>query len=176
MKSSSQSSAPNASSSASTPDWVPGRREAIAGIGTLLAATLASSATANSGIGHAAASGATTEGMQKELAGKVAIVSGASRNLGRGSKAPVEDFTRALAREIGARGVTVNTIAPGAVNTPFFHNQETPESVAYVTKAHVLGRLAEVSDIVPMVEFLASPRAQWVSAQTIFVNGAYAAR
>jgi len=93
-----------------------------------------------------------------------------------GSKAPVEDFTRALAREIGLRGVTINTIAPGAVNTPFFHGQETPQSVDYVTKAHVLGRLAEVSDIVPMVEFLASLRSQWVSAQTLFVNGAYLAR
>jgi len=93
-----------------------------------------------------------------------------------GSKAAMEDLTRALAKEIGARGVTVNTIAPGAVNTPFFHGPESPESVAFVTRLHPQGRLAEVADIVPMVEFLASPRAQWVNAQTLFVNGAYVAR
>lgn len=93
-----------------------------------------------------------------------------------GTKAPVEQFTRALAKELGARGITVNTVAPGAVDTPFFHGQETPQSVDYVKKAHVAGRLATVDDIVGTVEFLASPRAAWVSAQTIFVNNAYLAR
>ena len=43
-----------------------------------------------------------------------------------GTKAPVEAFTRALAKEIGKRGITVNVVAPGAVDTPFFHSQETP--------------------------------------------------
>jgi NAD(P)-dependent dehydrogenase (short-subunit alcohol dehydrogenase family) len=70
----------------------------------------------------------------------------------------------------------VNTVAPGAVDTPFFHGEETPQSVEYVKKAHASGRLATVEDIVGTVEFLASPRAQWVSAQTIFVNNAYLAR
>lgn len=93
-----------------------------------------------------------------------------------GTKAPVEQFTRALAKEIGARGVTVNTIAPGAVDTPFFHGEETTESVAYIKKSHVSGRLATADDIVGTLVFLASPRAQWVSAQTIFVNNAYLAR
>jgi NAD(P)-dependent dehydrogenase (short-subunit alcohol dehydrogenase family) len=93
-----------------------------------------------------------------------------------GTKAPIEQFTRALAKELGARGVTVNTIAPGAVDTPFFHGEENPQSVEYVKKAHVSGRLATVDDIVGTVEFLASPRAQWISAQTIFVNNAYLAR
>ncbi len=93
-----------------------------------------------------------------------------------GSKAPLEHFTRALAKEVGARGITVNTIAPGPVDTPFFHGQETPQSVEYVKKAAVSGRLATVDDIVGTVEFLASPRAQWISAQTIFVNNAYVAR
>jgi NAD(P)-dependent dehydrogenase (short-subunit alcohol dehydrogenase family) len=45
-----------------------------------------------------------------------------------------------------------------------------------VTKAHVAGRLGTVDDIVGTVVFLASPRAQWISAQTIFVNNAYIAR
>ena len=65
-----------------------------------------------------------------------------------GTKAPVEAFTRALAKEIGKRGVTVNTVAPGAVDTPFFHGQETPQVVEYIKQAHVSGRLANVDDIV----------------------------
>jgi NAD(P)-dependent dehydrogenase (short-subunit alcohol dehydrogenase family) len=93
-----------------------------------------------------------------------------------GTKAPVEAFTRALAKEIGKRGITVNVVAPGAVDTPFFHSQETPETVEYIRKGHVSGRLATVDDIVGTIAFLASPAAQWISAQTIFVNNGYLAR
>ena len=93
-----------------------------------------------------------------------------------GSKAPMEHFTRALAKEIGKRGITVNCVAPGPVDTPFFHGPETPESTARAASGSVAGRLGKVDDIVPVVEFLASPRSQWITAQTIFVNGGYNAR
>jgi len=93
-----------------------------------------------------------------------------------GSKAPLEDFTRALAREIGKRGVTVNTVAPGPIDTSFYHGQESPQAVAYATSASVAGRLGAIDDIVPVIEFLASARSQWVTAQTLFVNGGYLAR
>jgi len=93
-----------------------------------------------------------------------------------GSKAPLEDFTRALAKEIGGRGVTVNVIAPGPIDTPFFHAQETPQSVAYASGASAARRLGRVDDIVPLVEFLASPGSQWITAQTIFINGGYLTR
>ncbi|KAF8928265.1 short chain dehydrogenase [Dissophora ornata] len=93
-----------------------------------------------------------------------------------GSKAPLEDFTRALAKEIGGRGITVNTIAPGPIDTPFFYGQETKESVELFMSLSVAGRLGKVQDIVPVVEFIASPAAQWVTAQTIFVNGGVTAR
>ena len=93
-----------------------------------------------------------------------------------GSKAPLEDFTRALARETGARGVTVNTVAPGPIDTAFYHGQENAQSTAYASQASVMKRLGAVGDIVPVIEFLASPRSQWVTAQTIFVNGGYLAR
>lgn len=93
-----------------------------------------------------------------------------------GSKAPLEDFTRALAREIGERGVTVNTVAPGPLDDSFYHGAETPESVARATQASVAHRLGTVEDIVPLIEFLASPGSQWVTAQTIFINGGYLAR
>jgi NAD(P)-dependent dehydrogenase (short-subunit alcohol dehydrogenase family) len=93
-----------------------------------------------------------------------------------GTKAPVEAFTRALAKEIGERGITVNVVAPGPVDTPFFQSQETPQTVENIKRAQVSGRLATVDDIVETIEFLASPASQWISAQTIFVNNAYLAR
>lgn len=93
-----------------------------------------------------------------------------------GAKAALEDFTRSLAREIGNRGVTVNTVAPGPIDDAFYHGAETPESVARATLASVAGRLGKVEDIVPLIEFLASPQSQWVTAQTLFINGGYLAR
>ncbi|MEM8792220.1 MAG: SDR family oxidoreductase [Pseudomonadota bacterium] len=93
-----------------------------------------------------------------------------------GSKAPLEDFTRALAKEIGGRGVTVNVVAPGPINTAFFHGQENEQSTAYLSNMSVAGRLGEISDIVPLIDFLASQGSQWVTAQTLFVNGGFLAR
>ncbi|KAG0084129.1 hypothetical protein BGZ93_004019 [Podila epicladia] len=93
-----------------------------------------------------------------------------------GSKAPLEDFTRAMAKEVGGRGITVNTIAPGPIDTPFFYGQETKQSTELFASLSVAGRLGDVKDIVPVIEFLASPGSQWVTAQTIFVNGGITAR
>jgi NAD(P)-dependent dehydrogenase (short-subunit alcohol dehydrogenase family) len=93
-----------------------------------------------------------------------------------GSKAPLEDFTRALALEIGSRGITVNTIAPGPVDTSFYHGQETAESAANAARRVPAQRLGKIEDIVPLVAFLASPQSHWITAQTIFINGGYVAR
>ncbi len=93
-----------------------------------------------------------------------------------GTKAGMEEYGRALAREIGSRGITVNTVCPGAVDTPFFHGQENEHSVAYISKLSVAGRLGKVSDIVPLVSFLASQKSQWLSAQTFWINGGYSTR
>jgi NAD(P)-dependent dehydrogenase (short-subunit alcohol dehydrogenase family) len=93
-----------------------------------------------------------------------------------GSKAPLEDFTRALAKEVGNRGITVNTVAPGPLNTSFFYPAETPESTEFFKGMSINGKLGEVKDIVPLVKFLVSPEAKWVTAQTIFINGGFLAR
>jgi NAD(P)-dependent dehydrogenase (short-subunit alcohol dehydrogenase family) len=93
-----------------------------------------------------------------------------------GSKAPLEDFARALAREIGNRGVTVNTIAPGPIDDTFYHAVETAESAARASQASVADRLGKIEDIIPLIEFLASPGSQWVTAQTLFINGGYLSR
>lgn len=93
-----------------------------------------------------------------------------------GSKAPLEDFTRALAKEVGGRGITVNTVAPGPIDTAFFHGEENEHSVAYLKAASVANRLGEIEDIVPTINFLTSAGGQWITGQTIFVNGGFVAR
>jgi NAD(P)-dependent dehydrogenase (short-subunit alcohol dehydrogenase family) len=87
-----------------------------------------------------------------------------------GSKAPVEQFTKAFAKEIGPRGVTVNCIAPGPQKTSFFYNTD-PETIAWLSGMTVNDDLGEPADVVPVVRFLAAPETRWVTAQTIYVNG-----
>ena len=93
-----------------------------------------------------------------------------------GTKAPVEELTRALAKEVGARGITVNVVAPGPVDTPFYHREETAQSAAYGAGLSVAKRLGAIGDIVPLVEWLALPASQWVTGQTLWINGGYATR
>jgi NAD(P)-dependent dehydrogenase (short-subunit alcohol dehydrogenase family) len=93
-----------------------------------------------------------------------------------GTKAPVEEFTRILARELGKRGITVNNIAPGPLDNTFFHAAETPQSAAFAANLSVSGRLGKESDITPLVEHLAAPSGQWVNGQTHFINGGYLTR
>jgi len=93
-----------------------------------------------------------------------------------GTKAAVEEYTRTLAKELGGKNVTVNCIAPGPINTPFFWSQENERSGAYAAKLAPAGRLGEVSDVVPLVRFISSPESQWVNGQTLFVNGGYLTR
>ena len=93
-----------------------------------------------------------------------------------GSKAPLEDFTKALAKEIGSRGVTVNTICPGPVDTSFFHGEENEATVAYLSSTSVANRLGRIEDIVPVIEFIACESAQWTTGQTLFINGGFVAR
>jgi len=65
---------------------------------------------------------------------------------------------------------------PGPIDTPFFHGQETKESVEFFTNATPLKRLGQVTDVVPVVEFLCLPESQWVTAQTILINGGLISR
>ena len=74
-----------------------------------------------------------------------------------------------------ARGISVNTIAPGPMDTPFFYGQETPERVAF-HKSQALGNnLTKVEDIVPIILFLTGD-GWWINGQTIFANGGYTTR
>ncbi|KAA8384303.1 SDR family oxidoreductase [Acetobacter oryzifermentans] len=94
-----------------------------------------------------------------------------------GSKAAVEHFTRAASKEYGARGISVNAIGPGPMDTPFFYGQESADAVAYHKTAAALSPfsktgLTDIEDIAPYVRFIVS-EGWWMTGQTILVNGGY---
>lgn len=92
-----------------------------------------------------------------------------------GSKAPVEHFTRAAAKEFGSRGISINNIAPGPMDTPFFYGQESPESVTYLKAQSMNGELTKIEDIAPVVRFLVT-EGWWFNGQTLFPNGGFTTR
>lgn len=87
------------------------------------------------------------------------------------TKAAVEAMTHILAKELGPRGITVNAIAPGPVETDFFMRGKSEELVANITKMIPLGRLGLPDDIAAAIAFLAGPDGRWVNGQTIRANG-----
>jgi NAD(P)-dependent dehydrogenase (short-subunit alcohol dehydrogenase family) len=94
-----------------------------------------------------------------------------------GSKAPVEQFTRAASKEFGPRGISVTAVAPGPMETPFFYGQETKDSAAYNQQAADLSKfsatgLTDPEDIVPLIRFLVT-EGWWITGQTILANGGY---
>jgi NAD(P)-dependent dehydrogenase (short-subunit alcohol dehydrogenase family) len=92
-----------------------------------------------------------------------------------GAKSPVEHFTRAAAKEFADRGINVNNVGPGPMDTPFFYGQETPERVDFHKSQAMGGRLTLIEDIAPLVVFLAG-EGHWITGQTIFANGGYTTR
>ncbi len=93
-----------------------------------------------------------------------------------GSKAIMEELTRMSSKELGSRGITINTIAPGPLDTPFFHAQETPKSTQRLASLSVANRIGTIEDVVPLVEFLALPGSQWMTGQTLWINGGFLTR
>jgi NAD(P)-dependent dehydrogenase (short-subunit alcohol dehydrogenase family) len=94
-----------------------------------------------------------------------------------GTKAAVEHFTRAAAKEFGDRGISVTAIGPGPMDTPFFYPAEGADAVAYHRTAAALSKfsktgLTDIADIVPYIRFIVS-EGWWMTGQTILVNGGY---
>lgn len=92
-----------------------------------------------------------------------------------GGKSPVEHFTRAAAKEFADRGISVTSVAPGPMDTPFFYGQETPERVEFHKSQGMGNQLTQIEDIAPIVLFLATD-GWWITGQTIFANGGYTTR
>ena len=87
------------------------------------------------------------------------------------SKAGVEALTRVFAKEVGRRGITVNAVAPGPVETSLFTTGKTEAQLQAARERSPLGRLGQPGDVASLVSFLAGPDGGWVNGQVIRANG-----
>jgi NAD(P)-dependent dehydrogenase (short-subunit alcohol dehydrogenase family) len=88
-------------------------------------------------------------------------------------KGAIENFTRYLAKELGKRNITANTVAPGPIETDFTRRafESNPQMKLHLASQTALGRIGTADDIGGVVAFLCSPQARWVTAQRIEVSG-----
>ena len=115
--------------------------------------------------------------MMKKRNGRIINISsvvGATGNAGQtnyaAAKAGLLGFTKSLAREIGSRNITVNTVAPGFIDTDMTRELAEEQRQA-LTSQIPLGRLGGVEEVAAAVVFLASPAAAYITGETIHVNG-----
>lgn len=91
------------------------------------------------------------------------------------TKGAVEQITKVLAKELGPRGIRVNTLSPGPVDTELFRAGKTKEQIDHLASLAALGRIGTPEDIADMVALLVDPQSRWVSGQNILINGGFAA-
>jgi len=120
---------------------------------------------------------AVMRGMMKARSGRVINITsvvGSSGNAGQinyaAAKAGIAGLTRSLAREIGSRGITVNCVAPGFIDTDMTRVLTDAQREALLRQIP-LGRLGNPEDVAAVVAFLASPQAAYITGATLHVNG-----
>jgi 3-oxoacyl-[acyl-carrier protein] reductase len=120
---------------------------------------------------------AVLRGMMKARKGRIVSVTsivGLTGNPGQANyaaaKAGILGFTKSLAREVGSRGITVNAIAPGFIDTDMTRALAETQRAALNTQIP-LGRLGQPADIAAAVAFLCSPDAAYITGETLHVNG-----
>jgi 3-oxoacyl-[acyl-carrier protein] reductase len=120
---------------------------------------------------------AVLRGMMKARKGRIINISSvvaATGNPGQANysaaKAGMLGFTKSLAREIGSRGVTVNAIAPGFIDTDMTRGLDEAQRAALATQIP-LGRLGQPADIAAAAAFLAGAEAAYITGETLHVNG-----
>jgi 3-oxoacyl-[acyl-carrier protein] reductase len=120
---------------------------------------------------------AVMRGMMKARKGRIisiASVIGLTGNAGQSNyaaaKAGIIAFSKSLAREIGSRGITVNVVAPGFIDTDMTKSLPEQQRTALLGQI-ALGRLGATEDIAQAVLFLASPAASYITGETLHVNG-----
>ncbi len=104
------------------------------------------------------------------IASVVGVMGNAGQTNYAAAKAGIIGFTKALARETGARGITVNTVAPGFIDTDMTRGLPDEHKEALL-KQIPLNRLGQAEEIAAAVLFLASPGAAYVTGETLHVNG-----
>jgi 3-oxoacyl-[acyl-carrier protein] reductase len=87
------------------------------------------------------------------------------------SKAALEQVTAVAARELGPRGITVNTVSPGATDTDMLRATNPPEALGRTAALTALQRLGEPDDVAAVVAFLAGPDARWITGQNLRATG-----
>ena len=120
---------------------------------------------------------AVLRGMMKKKAGRIISITsvvGAMGNSGQtnyaAAKAGITGFTKSLAREVGSRGITVNTVAPGFIQTDM--TDALPDEQKKALSSQIpMARLGTVDEIAQTVLFLASESGSYITAQTLHVNG-----
>lgn len=90
------------------------------------------------------------------------------------TKGAVEQITRVLAKELGAKKITVNAVSPGPTDTELFRDGKSDEQINRLAQMAALGKLGDVEEIADVVAFLASDEARWITGQNIRVNGGIA--
>jgi len=120
---------------------------------------------------------ALVRGMTKSRWGRIISISsvvGSSGNIGQANyaaaKAGLEGFSRALAMEIGSRGITVNAVAPGFIDTDMTRELGEEQTEALLAKIP-LSRYGKPEEIAAVVGFLASDQAGYITGETVHVNG-----
>ncbi len=120
---------------------------------------------------------AVLRGMMKARSGRIINISsvvGSSGNAGQinysAAKAGIGGMTRSLAREIGSRGITVNCVAPGFIDTDMTRALPQAQREALLQQIP-LGRLGTPEEVAAAVAFLASPQAAYITGVTLHVNG-----
>jgi len=101
----------------------------------------------------------------------ITISGGPGGALYAGTKGALEQFTLAAAKELGPRGITVNTVSPGMVDTDLMHAVIPAEHQKSAVENSLFGRLGQPQDIADVVAFLASEEARWLTGLNIRANG-----
>ncbi|MFF8966512.1 SDR family oxidoreductase [Streptomyces globisporus] len=86
-------------------------------------------------------------------------------------KGALEQLTLVASRELGVRGITVNTVSPGAMDTDLLNAANEPEKPAMAIAMTSLGRLGQPEDLADVIAFLAGPDGRWLTGQNIRANG-----
>lgn len=87
------------------------------------------------------------------------------------TKGAIEQIARVLAKDLGSKGITVNTISPGPIDTPQFRGGKSQNIIDSIAKQCPAKRLGDPEDVAPVIAFLVSPAAEWINGQNIRVDG-----